>query len=183
MGTAIRNAQLYRESQRRARETAELAEVGREISATLDLDGLLERITARAQELLEVETSGVFLAEPDGKTFRAISVVGVNAEELKADSITLGEGIIGSAAASGRAEIVNDVQASGRAVPIAGLDDDDDERIMVAPLVGRAGVIGMMAVWRPSNAPVFTEHELDFLVGLSQQAADVGARELSRTPD
>ena len=171
VGTAIRNAQLYRESQRRARETAELAEVGREISATLDLDGLLERITARAQELLEVETSGVFLAEPDGKTFRAISVVGVNAEELKADSITLGEGIIGSAAASGRAEIVNDVQASGRAVPIAGLDDDDDERIMVAPLVGRAGVIGMMAVWRPSNAPVFTEHELDFLVGLSQQAA------------
>src|SRR5204862_7629573 len=61
VGSAIRNAQLYRESQRRALETAELAEVGREISATLDLDGLLTRITARARELLEVETSGVFL--------------------------------------------------------------------------------------------------------------------------
>ena len=171
VGTAIRNAQLYRESQRRARETAELAEVGREISATLDLDGLLARITERAQELLEVQTTGVFLAEPDGRTFRAISVVGLNAEELKADTINLGEGIIGSAAGAGRAEIVNDVAASGRSVPIAGTSDDVDERIMVAPLVGRQGVTGMMAVWRPPTAPAFTDHDLDFLVGLSQQAA------------
>ena len=171
VGTAIRNAQLYRESQRRALETAELAEVGREISATLDLDGLLERITVRAKELLEVETSGVFLAEPGGQAFRAISVVGANAEELKADTIILGEGIIGGAAATGRAEIVNDTAADGRSVPIAGVPEEADERIMVAPLVGRGGVIGMMAAWRPPTAPAFTEHDLDFLVGLSQQAA------------
>jgi GAF domain-containing protein/CheY-like chemotaxis protein len=171
VGTAIRNAQLYRESQRRALETAELAEVGREISATLDLDGLLGRITERAKELLEVATCGVFLADPDGQTFRAISVVGRNADELKADTITLGEGIVGGAAAAGRAEIVNDVVASGRSVPIAGTSDDMNERMMVAPLVGRGGVSGMMAVWRLPTAPAFTSHDLDFLVGLSQQAA------------
>jgi GAF domain-containing protein/CheY-like chemotaxis protein len=171
VGTAIRNAQLYRESQRRALETAELAEVGREISATLDLEGLLERITARAKELLEVTTSGVFLADPDGQTFRALSVVGLNAEELKTDTIKLGEGIIGGAAGAGRAEIVNDAAATGRSVPIAGTDDDVNERIMVAPLVGRGGVSGMMAVWRPLSAPAFTSNDLDFLVGLSQQAA------------
>ena len=171
VGTAIRNAQLYRESQRRAAETTELAEVGREISATLDLEGLLERIAARAKELLEVDTSGVFLAEADGQTFRAISVLGTNAEELKADQILLGEGIIGSAAAAGRAEIVNDVLRDPRAVPIQGAPDEIEERMMVAPLVGRAGVSGMMAVWRQVPAPAFTSHELDFLVGLSQQAA------------
>jgi GAF domain-containing protein/DNA-binding response OmpR family regulator len=172
VGSAIRNAQLYRESQRRAREMAELADVGREISATLDLEGLLDRITSRAKDLLEVETSGVFLADADGQAFRAISVLGENAEELKSDQIKLGEGIIGSAAAAGRAEIVNDVLHDARAVQIAGVPDDDlDERIMVAPLVGRAGVSGMMAVWRPSKAPAFTSHDLDVLVGLSQQAA------------
>jgi GAF domain-containing protein/CheY-like chemotaxis protein len=172
VGSAIRNAQLYRESQRRAREMAELADVGREISATLDLEGLLDRITSRAKDLLEVETSGVFLVDADGQAFRAISVLGENAEELKSDQIKLGEGIIGSAAAAGRAEIVNDVLHDARAVQIAGVPDDDlDERIMVAPLVGRAGVSGMMAVWRPSKAPAFTSHDLDVLVGLSQQAA------------
>jgi GAF domain-containing protein/CheY-like chemotaxis protein len=173
VGTAIRNAQLYRESERRALETAELAEVGREISATLDLEGLLGRIAVRAKELLEVRTSGVFLSDADGKVFRAISVIGENAEELKADPILLGEGIIGSAAAASRAEIVNDVLRDGRAVTIAGVADDlnEEERLMCAPLVGRGGVIGMMAVWRPGAAPAFTSHELDFLVGLSQQAA------------
>ena len=46
------------------------------------------------------------------------------------------------------------------------------ERLMVAPLIGREGVNGMMAVWRtgPEHRP-FTPTDLDFLVGLSQQAA------------
>jgi GAF domain-containing protein/CheY-like chemotaxis protein len=173
VGSAIRNAQLYRESQRRAMETAELAEVGREISATLDLEGLLERIAARAKDLLEVRTSGVFLADADGQVFHAISVIGENAEELKADPIKLGEGVIGGAAAASRAEIVNYLNTDPRAVPIVGVADDgsEDERLMVAPLIGRGGVSGMMAVWRPATAPAFTSNDLDFLVGLSQQAA------------
>ena len=173
VGTAIRNAQLYRESQRRAREMAELDEVGREISATLDLEGLLQRIAARAQELLEAGTAAVFLAEPGGQTFRAIAVIGENAAELMADHIILGEGIIGSAAAAKRAEIVNDMLHDTRSVPIPGVDDDEriEERIMVAPLTGRGGISGMMAVWRTNPAPEFTSHDLDFLIGLSQQAA------------
>ena len=172
VGTAIRNAQLYREAQRRAKEMAELAEVGREISATLDSEGLLQRIAERARDLLAVRTSGVFLAEPDGQTFRAITVLGANAEELRADTIVLGEGIIGHLAAEGRAEVVNSVLGDSRSVPIAGVQDDDqEERLMVAPLIGRAGVTGMMAVWRTGTDPLFTPEDLSFLVGLSQQAA------------
>ncbi len=172
VGTAIRNAQLYRESQGRAREMAALAEMGREISATLDLQGLLQRIAERARTLLEAGSSAVFLPEPDGQSFRAIAAVGDIADEILADRITLGEGIIGSLAVEGRAEFINDVTNDPRSVPIPGVADDDvtEERLMVAPLVGRQGVIGMMAVWRSGTAP-FTPGELNFLIGLSQQAA------------
>jgi signal transduction histidine kinase/CheY-like chemotaxis protein/uncharacterized protein YigA (DUF484 family) len=172
VGTAIRNAQLYREAQGRAREMAALAEMGREISATLDLEGLLNRIVDRAQVLLEAGTSAVFLPEPDGQSFQAIAAVGDIAEEVRALRIVRGEGIIGSLAVEGRAEFVNDVLNDPRSVSIPGVADDDvvEERLMVAPLVGRQGVIGMMAVWRSGTAP-FTSGELDFLVGLSQQAA------------
>jgi GAF domain-containing protein/DNA-binding response OmpR family regulator len=171
VGTAIRNAQLYREAQRRAREMAELAEVGREISATLDLEGLLGRIAERAQALLEAGTSAVFLAEQDGQTFKAIAVVGKNVPEIKADHITLGEGIIGTAAAERRPDVVNDALHDARSVPIPGTPDDtNEERLMVAPLLGRQGLSGMMAVWRDGSAQAFTQQDLDFLVGLSQQA-------------
>jgi GAF domain-containing protein/CheY-like chemotaxis protein len=172
VGTAIRNAQLYQEARRRAREMAELADVGREISATLDLEGLLQRIAERGRDLLAVATSAVFLAEPDGETFRAITVLGKNAFEIRADRIILGEGIIGGLAAEARAEVVNSVLSDARSVPIPGVaDDDEEERLMVAPLIGRGGVTGMMAVWRAGTDPLFTQADLAFLVGLSQQAA------------
>ena len=43
VGTAIQNARLYQETHRRAPEMAALADVGREISANLDLTAVLER--------------------------------------------------------------------------------------------------------------------------------------------
>jgi GAF domain-containing protein/DNA-binding response OmpR family regulator len=171
VGTAIRNAQLYQEAQRRAREMAEIAEVGREISATLDLERVLHRIAARAGELLDARTTAVFLAEAGGQSFRAIAAVGDVAAELLADRITLGEGIIGSLAVERRGEVINDVLADPRRVSIPGTDDDDtEERLVVAPLVGREGLTGMMAVWRAGGDPIFTQADLDFLSGLSQQA-------------
>ncbi len=42
---------------------------------------------------------------------------------------------------------------------------------MAAPLLARGRVTGIMAVWRNAPAPLFTEDDLNFLVGLSQQAA------------
>ena len=46
-----------------------------------------------------------------------------------------------------------------------------EERLIAAPLLARGRVIGMMAMWRSAPAPLFTEADLSFLVGLSQQAA------------
>ncbi len=57
VGAAISNARLYEETRRRAREMAALAEVGREISANLDLTAVLEQIVERAQSLLSVDST------------------------------------------------------------------------------------------------------------------------------
>src|SRR5262249_5258927 len=52
LSLAIENVQLFQETQRRAQEMTVLAEVGREISATLTLEAVLERITSYAFDLL-----------------------------------------------------------------------------------------------------------------------------------
>ena len=170
VGIAIQNAQLFRDAGRRFDEMAALVDVAREISATLDPTAVLERVVERARDLIEVDTSAVYLAEPDGQSFRAIVAVGPIAEAIRADPILLGEGIIGGSAAGRRAEIVNHVWADPRVVDIPGTVKDVEERLMTAPLLARDEVIGLMAVWRQSPSRPFSDADLAFFEGLSQQA-------------
>jgi signal transduction histidine kinase/FixJ family two-component response regulator len=168
---AIENSRLYLETKRRANQMAALDEVGRDISATLDLPTVLERIACHAKELLMSETSAVYLPEPGGRTFRAITVLGADTEAIRNDTIALGEGIIGDLARRGTAEVINDVTRDPRARLIPGTPQQEAEQLMVAPLLAGNRVGGMMAVWRSERRLPFTEDDLDFLVGLARQAA------------
>jgi GAF domain-containing protein/CheY-like chemotaxis protein len=170
VGAAIQNARLYRETMRRASEMAALAELGREVGGMLDLDAVLARIAERARELLEADTSAVFLEHEDG-TFRPNVALGGLANLIMADAIRPGEGIIGDLASRGVAEVVNDTDADPRAVDIPGEEENPEERLMAAPLIARGRVTGMMAVWRSGPSDLFTDADLNFLVGLSHQAA------------
>ncbi len=173
VGVAVQNARLYDEARRRAQEMAALADVGREMSATLEASVVLELIAERAMTLLGADTSAVYLAsddEPD--LLRAMIAIGDIADEVRADPVVRGEGIIGNIAVSGEAEAVNDITADPRAEHIAGTPETAaDERLMAAPLTLRGRVAGCLAVWRTGSPDPFTPSDLRFLIGLSQQAA------------
>ena len=62
---------------------AVLAEVGREISATLDTRAVLERIGERVHSLLNADTTALFLADADGRSFRAILAIGELADAVQ----------------------------------------------------------------------------------------------------
>ena len=170
VGVAIQNARLYQEAHRRGDEMAALADVGQEISATLDVRAILDRIGERVQSLLAADSVALFLAEPDGTTFRPILARGSMAEAILADTIPEGEGIIGDVVRRRTPEFVNDTATDPRSVGIPGVADLDEERLMVAPLIARDRVTGVAAVWRSGGAP-FDQAELDFLVGLARQAS------------
>ncbi len=169
MGVALDNARLFEETQRREREANALAEVGRDLSSTLDLATVMDRIAAHAGELLAAQSSAIFLPDADGSAYRAIVALGDLADTLKTTAIEPGRGIIGSLIASGRAEFVNDSAVDPRAIPIPGTALRHDERLMVVPLKSGDEVQGAMAVWRSGGRP-YEAHELAFLEGLSQQA-------------
>jgi GAF domain-containing protein/DNA-binding response OmpR family regulator/anti-sigma regulatory factor (Ser/Thr protein kinase) len=171
VGIAIANARLYQETGRRANEMAALAELGREVGGLLELDPIIGKIALRACNLLQADSSAVFLEEEGGGRFIPAVALGELADALLQDTIQPGEGIIGDLAVRGAAEVINDVSGDPRAVHIPGSAEDEEERLMAAPLLARGRVIGMMAVWRSAPAPLFTDDDLNFLVGLSQQAA------------
>ena len=172
LSVTLENLRLFDEAQRRGSEMAALAELGREVGGLLDLDAVIRRIGERAKDLLRADTSAVFLEEgPGAERYLPLVALGKMAELIMADAISLGEGVVGDLASRGAAEVVNDLDSDPRAVPIPGSEDDDEERLMAAPLLARGRVIGMMAVWRSAPSDLFTDEDLNFLVGLSQQAA------------
>jgi signal transduction histidine kinase/CheY-like chemotaxis protein len=169
MGVALENARLFDETQRRARESSALSEVGRELSSSLDLQRVMDGIARHAKELLEAGSSAIFVPDEGGATHRAIVALGNDAEQIKATVVEPGRGVIGSLLQSGRAEFINDTAADPRTTRVPDTVTPHDERLMVVPLLAGSEVRGAMAVWRSGGRP-FDVRELEFLVGLSQQA-------------
>ena len=172
VGVAIQNARLYQEAHRRGDEMAALAEVGQEISATLDVQAVLDRIGERVRGLLGADSVALYLARPDSEIFRPILGQGQIAEAILSHEIQAGKGIIGDIIRRKRPELINDTGADPRAVKMPGTPDrtGELERMMVAPLISRDHVTGVTAVWRHGGEP-FGQADLDFLVGLARQAS------------
>ncbi|MCB0120032.1 MAG: GAF domain-containing protein, partial [Anaerolineales bacterium] len=169
-GSAIKTARLHVETQRRAREMAILTDVGRDISASLDAATVLESIATHAKDLLDGDLSALFLPERDERIFRAITAVGNEAEELRNETITLGEGLLGNIALKQSGEIVNDTNLDPRALDISGTEETPDEHLLAVPLLANNELKGIMAVWRHGKGHEFSETELEFLNNLSRQA-------------
>ena len=171
LSLALDNARLFQDAQRRAQEMSTLAEVGREISSTLDIKIVLEKIAEYAMILLNGVTVAVYLPDEDFKILNPIAVVGEEAEEILNDPLYFGEGVVGSIAQSKTGEIVNNVYKDKRAVTVQGTQPIDNEHLMVAPVLLQDRLTGVMAIWRVGEDTDFNENEFDFLTSLAQQAS------------
>lgn len=167
---ALENARYFAMVKRRAKEMAALAEVGLEISSTLDLPTVLERIARHARDLLNVKDSAVFLPDESGTFMKGYVALGPIAAEVKASIVKPGIGILGHIWQNGEAEVINEAHKDPRAILIGGTEQQVDEKMMVTPLYSGARITGLMAVWR-TGGDNFKDADLDFFVGLSRQAA------------
>jgi NtrC-family two-component system sensor histidine kinase KinB len=169
-GIAVLNARLYTESQRKARVMTALAESAAVITASLNLEDVLQRILEQISQALRVEV--VSLALIDHKTreleFRAStgkveqSVVGIR--------LRMGQGIAGWVAQEGRGVIVPYAYEDSRFYP--GVDEQlhfKTEAIACAPIRLREQVIGIMEALNPKEG-VFDPDALTVLTGIGSLA-------------
>jgi len=82
MGVALENARLFQETNRRANETAALNEIGREISATLDQNAVLEKIAKHAKEILNAKDVVLRLVQSDA-SLPTVVALGENADNFR----------------------------------------------------------------------------------------------------
>jgi sigma-B regulation protein RsbU (phosphoserine phosphatase) len=163
---AIVNARLF-ESEREYGETLEtLAEIGREMSAILDLDELLTRIAHLVKRLIAYRTFGVALLDEASQTLEMKVAIKYGDDAAAVSPIRIGEGLVGAAAASRQAVLVNDVRKDPRYIDAV----KDVRSELVIPLLHQDRVIGVFDLESP-ELDAFHKKHVELLTLLASQAA------------
>jgi len=162
---AIANARLF-ESERDYAETMEtLAEIGREMSAILDLDELLTRVAQLVKRLIDYRTFGIALVD-DATQMVEFKVAIRYGEGADTSAVRVGEGLLGYAVQHKEVVLVPDVSKDPRyinAVP-------DAKSELVVPLLVKDRCIGAFDLESPElNA--FTKRHVEVLTLLASEAA------------
>ena len=147
------------ELQRRLAEQETLLELGQALAETLDLRRVLTVALEQVEQFAAAETSSIWeLDEQTGELFFRV-VRGSAAPEIQNLRIPLGEGIVGSVAASGRAEVIRDVTADPRWIGDVSRQFDT-QAILAVPLVSRGRVIGVLQLLNPRDREGFSDDDL-----------------------
>src|SRR3954452_7921752 len=102
------------EPDRRLEEYEMLLEVGIKLSGSLDLTTVLELALENAEDVCRAETSSIWDLDEDRRELFFRVVRGRAAGAIRGLRVPVGQGIVGSVAYSGEAEVVNDVAADPR---------------------------------------------------------------------
>ena len=167
-GVAVGNARLYDKERANLMQLSYLNEVGGALTASLNLERVLQIIMEGITSLIGVERASIFLIdEASGDLVLEYSLGGK-------ESIRLPEpwpGIVGWIAVHGEPVIVNDVRHDPRFLAdIDAATQFDTRSILGAPLKLDDRVIGAIEMLNKRNGP-FTETDRELLVGFSKWAA------------
>jgi sigma-B regulation protein RsbU (phosphoserine phosphatase) len=117
-----------------------LFELGREITAVLNLDELLQKIPQLIARITKFQAFAVYLLDPRGEELSIAYAVGYPDEVVWTLRVKVGEGLVGTAVAEGQPILVNDVHTDPRyreAVPGSNAE-------LVVPLRRKGRVIGAL---------------------------------------
>jgi phosphoserine phosphatase RsbU/P len=143
-----------------------LAEIGEEVNASLNLDEVLARSAALIKRHIDYEIFGVLLLEEDGGYLKNRFSIGYPPALADSLHIPLGEGITGSAAATGQAVRVGDVSKADHY--INAIESVRSE--LAVPLMLQGKCIGVLDI-QSNHLDYFTPEQQSILTLLASRLA------------
>ena len=145
---------------------ATLAEIGEEVNASLDLDEVLARAAALIKRHIDYEIFGVLMIEGDGNYLRHRFAIGYSRELAENLRIPMGQGITGTAAATGHAVRVSDTSKDSRY--INAIESVRSE--LAVPLIVRGKCVGVLDI-QSRHLDYFTRDQQNILTLLGSRLA------------
>ena len=149
----------------------ELFSIAGSLNSTLDLDFLLLKIGAAAEQLLDSEASAIMLVTDDKKHLFFKVASGEKAKALKTMTLPIGKGIGGWVAQNRKPEVVNDTRSDPR---FAGQFDKASgfvtRSLLCVPMLFRGELVGVVEVLNKKKG-TYTEEHIGVLSSLANLAA------------
>lgn len=147
-----------------------LAEWSGELAAAGDVGAVLEALADIVPRLVEVDRIAIFEADWDRYVLRPRVLVGESLQSLRDVSYTLNIGITGWAFLQGEPYRCGRTAEHPEGAPIRD-QVDQDESMIVVPLVSGGERLGVLDLWR-DGADRFSEYELERAALLGKLGAD-----------
>ena len=145
---------------------ATLTQIGEEVNASLDLDEVLARTAALIKRHIDYEIFGVLLLDENTQTLKHRFSIGYSRELAANLIIPVGQGITGTAAATGHAVRVGDVLKDARY--INAIDTVRSE--LAVPLMVQGKCVGVLDI-QSNQLNYFTKDQQSILTLLASRLA------------
>jgi phosphoserine phosphatase RsbU/P len=145
---------------------ATLAEIGEEVNSSLDLDEVLARTAALIKRHIDYEIFGVLMFEGDGSYLKHRFSIGYSPDLAANLRVPLGQGITGTAAATGHSVRVGDVSKDLRY--INAIENVRSE--LAVPLMLQGKCIGVLDI-QSRHPEYFTRDQQNILTLLASRLA------------
>jgi hypothetical protein len=155
----------------------ELFSIAGSLNSTLDLDFLLQKIGAAAEQLTESEASSIMLVTDDKKSLFFRIASGEKAKALKTMTLPMGQGIAGWVAQNRKPQMVNDTRKDPR---FAGKFDKasgfQTRSLLCVPMIFRDELVGVVEVLNKREGEYGDTH-----VGLLTSLASLASVAITNT--
>jgi sigma-B regulation protein RsbU (phosphoserine phosphatase) len=168
LANAIENARLYETLREQARTLSLMHEISRELTSILDRQELLRRVAERIRRLVPYHVFGVRIWNPETEMLESVFAMNQSRCLEGFESLPLGHGLCGTAAALRQSVRVADVNADPRYLRCNLSSDVRSE--LVVPLVYKDRLVGVIDL-ESAEYGAFTEQHEQLLSTLASTIA------------
>jgi GAF domain-containing protein/CheY-like chemotaxis protein len=170
MGLAVARASLFADAQAKSRRLETLTRMAQTLAATLSADEVVQRVASAARELFDSFVSRVWLLEPDGEHLWLAGMAGPALPADKVRRMRVGQGLVGTIAATRAPLTIVDVTDDSRTLDTARLRAEGLVSFAGVPLLVGDRVLGALAI-AVGERHRYSDEEMDVLRSLGDQAA------------
>ncbi len=165
-GIAIENARIYEEQNKQIRYLKSLKEIGKVINSTFELQEVLDFITAKIPEVMDLKGCTIRLVNPDKGHLDLVAASGLSEEYLGRGSI---DDELGThQAMKGEPVIIHDAATDPRIKYQENAVKEGVASILAAPIIVKKRIIGVLRLLT-SQKRNFSDAQINFATAIAEQ--------------